>query len=96
MNGVAALWTGSERERLWRSGALNATDRGRKTRGRRRQQSTTCPPGVRKLCKRHSEMGVDCCARRVSQGNRAVLAYLSTVDNTTNAANYEEAFRFGF
>jgi hypothetical protein len=32
----------------------------------------------------------------VSQGNGAVLAYLSTVDNTTNAANYEEAFRFEF
>jgi hypothetical protein len=32
----------------------------------------------------------------VSQGNGAVLGYLSTVDNTTNAANYEEAFRFGF
>jgi hypothetical protein len=32
----------------------------------------------------------------VSAGDGAILGYLSVVDNTTNAANYQEAFRFGF
>lgn len=32
----------------------------------------------------------------VSQGDGAILGYLSVVDNTTNAANYQEAFRFGY
>ncbi len=32
----------------------------------------------------------------VSSGDGAVLAYLSEVDNTTNAGSYQEAFRFGY
>ncbi len=32
----------------------------------------------------------------VSQGDGAILGYLSVVDNTTNAADYLEAFRFGY
>jgi hypothetical protein len=32
----------------------------------------------------------------VSAGDGAILGYLSVVDNTTNAANFQEAFRFGF
>lgn len=32
----------------------------------------------------------------VSAGDGAIMSYLSVVDNTTNAANYQEAFRFGF
>ncbi len=32
----------------------------------------------------------------VTSAEGAILAYLSTVDNTTNDASYQEAFRFGF
>ena len=32
----------------------------------------------------------------VSAGDGAILAYLSEVDNTTNASSYQEAFRFGY
>ncbi len=32
----------------------------------------------------------------VSGGNGAILAYLSEVDDTTNAGSYQEAFRFGY
>ncbi len=32
----------------------------------------------------------------VSAGNGAILAYLSEVDDTTNAGSYQEAFRFGY
>lgn len=32
----------------------------------------------------------------VTSGEGAIVAYLSTVDNTTNDASYQEAFRFGF
>jgi hypothetical protein len=32
----------------------------------------------------------------VSEGDGAILAYLSEVDNTTNSGSYQEAFRFGF
>ncbi len=32
----------------------------------------------------------------VSSGDGAILGYLSVVDDVTNAANYQEAFRFGY
>jgi hypothetical protein len=32
----------------------------------------------------------------VSSGQGAVLAYVSTVDNTTNDASYQQGFRFGY
>jgi len=33
---------------------------------------------------------------RVSEGEGAILAYLSEVDNATNSGGYQEAFRFGY